>query len=585
MTKEQLIIEVTKCMRNTPYALKTYLQTYDNTVSKYVPLDLFPDQVSLIEDYDKYNENIALKYRQAGVSTVTAAWASKKLVFAKKQKPEKILIIANKLDTSVEMANKIRGFTEQWPSWVGVGFSPDKNSQRHFKLTNDCEVKAVATSKDALRGYTPTILIFDEAAFIEADNDFWSACMASLSTGGKVIVVSTPNGYDPIYYEIYDQALRNMNEFKISEMYWYRDPRYTRDLYMVKTNDLVHFLLNREDYPEDVVVDLSVENPYERDHSVTTDYISKGYKPCSSWFEGMVKKLKFDRRKVAQELECNFLGSGDNVFESELMQNISHNQLREPSAKLMGGALWIFKEPENNHKYVMGVDVSRGDSEDFSCIEIIDFDTREQVLEYVGKVPPDVIAEIAYKWGSMYNAYCVIDITGGMGVSTARKMQEMSYTAGLYVDNVDPSKKWKWDPKMNEKIPGINFNSKRVQIISAFEESVRHDFKVYSNRLYNEMNTFIYINGRPDHQKGHHDDCIMAISMAIYVAEKSFQQLQKVVNHTKAMLNSWTSTVNENKQTSEFFNPMIPQTINGQRPPNYGPSKGDYQKYKWLFGA
>jgi hypothetical protein len=584
VTKEQLIIEVTKCMRSTPYALRTYLQTYDNTVQKYVPLDLFPDQVSLIEDYDNYNENIALKYRQAGVSTVTAAWASKKLVFAKKNKPEKILIIANKLDTSVEMANKVRGFTEQWPSWVGAGFSAEKNSQRHFKLTNDCEVKAVATSKDALRGYTPTILIFDEAAFIEADNDFWSACMASLSTGGKVIVISTPNGYDAIYYDIYDQALRNMNEFKISEMFWYRDPRYTRDLYMVKTNDLVHFLLNREDYPRDTVVDLSVENAYERDHSITTDYIEKGYKPCSAWFEGMVKKLKFDRRKVAQELECNFLGSGDNVFDSELMQNISKNQLKDPQAKLMGGSLWIFKEPENNHKYVMGVDVSRGDSEDFSCIQIIDFDEREQVLEYVGKVPPDVIAEIAYKWGSMYNAFCVIDITGGMGVSTARKMQELSYPSGLYVDNVDPSKKWKWDPKINEKIPGINFNSKRVQIISSFEEAVRHGFKTYSHRLYNEMNTFIYVNGRPDHQKGHHDDCIMAMSMAIYVAEKSFQSLQKVVNHTKAMLNSWSTAVNENKNSSEFFNPMIPQ-MGRQNPYSQGPSKQDYQKYGWLFGA
>ena len=84
MTKEQLIIELTKCMRNTPYALRTYLQTYDNTVSKYVPLDLFPDQVSLIDDYDKYNENVALKYRQAGVSTVTAAWASKKYLLLKK---------------------------------------------------------------------------------------------------------------------------------------------------------------------------------------------------------------------------------------------------------------------------------------------------------------------------------------------------------------------------------------------------------------------------------------------------------------------------------------------------------------------
>ena len=584
MTKEQLIIELTKCMRSTPYALRTYLQTYDNTVSKYVPLDLFPDQVSLIEDYDNYNENIALKYRQAGVSTVTAAWTSKKIAFAQKQKPEKVLIIANKLDTSVEMANKVRSFTEQWPAWVGIGFSKEKNSQRHFKLTNDCEVKAVATSKDALRGYTPTILIFDEAAFIDADGDFWSACMASLSTGGKVIVVSTPNGFDQIYYEIYDQSLRNMNDFKISEMFWYRDPRYTKDLYMVKTNDLVHFLLNREEYSDKDVINLSIENPYDRDHSITTDYIKDGYKPCSSWFEGMVKKLKFDRRKVAQELECNFLGSGDNVFESELMQDIAKNNLREPQAKLMGGSLWIFKEPVNGHKYVMGVDVSRGDSEDFSCIQIIDFDEREQVLEYVGKVPPDVIAEIAYKWGNMYNAYCVIDITGGMGVSTARKMQELSYGGGLYVDNVDTTNKWKFDPKMNERIPGINFNNKRVQIIASFEEAIRHGFKVYSHRLYNEMNTFIYVNGRPDHQKGHHDDCIMGMSMSIYVAEKSFQSLTKVVNHTKAMLNSWSTVVSENKNTSDFFNPLIPQ-MGRQNPTNQDPTKADYQKYGWLFGA
>ena len=585
MTKEQLIIEYTKCMRNTPYALRTYLQTYDNTVSKYVPLDLFADQISLLEDYETHNENIALKYRQAGVSTVTAAWASKKLSFARKEKPEKVLIIANKLDTSMEMANKIRGFIEQWPTWVGIGFSAEKNSQRHFKLNNGCEVKAVATSKDALRGYTPTILIFDEAAFIEADSDFWSACMASLSTGGKVIVVSTPNGYDAIYYEIYDQALRGMNDFKISEMFWFRDPRYTKDLYMVKTNDLVHYLLNREDYPLDAVISLSMDNPYDRDHSIVKDYIENGYKPCSSWFEGMVKKLKYDRRKVAQELECNFLGSGDNVFDSELMQNISKNQLRDPQAKLMGNALWIFKEPVNGHKYVMGVDVSRGDSEDFSSIQIIDFDEREQVLEYVGKIPPDVLAEIAYKWGTMYNAYCVIDITGGMGVSTARKMQELQYQPGLYVDGIDTSNKWKWDPKINDRIPGINFNTKRVQIIAAFEEAVRHGFKIYSHRTYNEMNTFIYINGRPDHQKGQHDDCIMGLSMALYVAEKSFQSLTKVVNHTKAMLNSWASVVNENKNSSEFFNPMVSQMGRDPNLNNNGASIEDYKKYGWLFGA
>ena len=158
------------------------------------------------------------------MSTVTAAWISKKLQFASKDKPEKILILANKLDTATEMANKIKVFLRQWPTWVDVGFDKDKNSQKHYRLNNDSEVKAVATSVDALRGYTPTILIFDEAAYIETGADLWAACMASLSTGGQVIVISTPNGFDQIYYEIYDQAVRELNDFKISVLKWYIRP-------------------------------------------------------------------------------------------------------------------------------------------------------------------------------------------------------------------------------------------------------------------------------------------------------------------------------------------------------------------------
>tara|TARA_R110000772_G_scaffold79223_2_gene169569 strand:+ start:256 stop:2028 length:1773 start_codon:yes stop_codon:yes gene_type:complete len=586
LTKEQILVEYVRCQKSTPYALKTYLETYDNTVKKYVPLELFPDQESLVNDYEEYNENIALKYRQAGVTTVTAGWASKKLVFAKKTEPEKVLIIANKLDTSQEMANKIRSFIGQWPSWLGVDFSLDKNSQKHFKLTNGCEVKAVATSKDALRGFTPTILIFDEAAFIEADSDFWAACMASLSTGGKVIVVSTPNGFDQIYYEIYDQSNRGMNEFKISEMYWYRDPRYTKDLYMVKTNNIIHYLLNKEQYSEDDIIDWSDIKPSERNYTDLDKLISEGYKTSSSWFESMVKKLKYDKRKVSQEIECSFLGSGDNVFDSNLLQDIKENHVREPQNKMMGNMLWIWKEPVVGHKYIMGIDVSRGDSEDFSSIEIIDFDAREQVLEYVGKVPPDVIAEIAFKWANMYKSFVVIDITGGMGVATARKLQEMGYK-DLYVDGIDTSNKWKYVPKSAEKIPGLNFNNKRVQIISSFEESMRHDFRIYSSRLYDEMNTFIYINGRPDHQKGHHDDLIMSIAMCTYVGESSFGKLTKVTEQTKAMIDSWSVSNNDDAVKKLEFNPVMPnmnQNIDMNRN-RQGVSKEDYIKYGWLFGS
>lgn len=585
LTREQALIEYAKCIKNTPYALRTYLQTYDNTVQKFVPLDLFSDQIQLVDDYDNYEENIALKYRQAGVSTVTAAWASKKLVFAKKEKPEKILIIANKLDTSVEFANKIKQFTEQWPDWMGINFSSEKNAARHWKLTNGCEVKAVATSNDALRGYTPTVLIFDEAAYIEAGDDFWAACMASLSTGGKVIVISTPNGYDSIYYPIYDQSIKGMNNFKITEMYWWRDPRYTKDIQFIKVKDIIHYYLNREEYKN--IESISYENvpQNQRNFDDFKKLMDEGYKPHSDWFEKMAKKLKFDRRKISQELECNFLGSGDNVIESGIIEKIRTEMVTQPESKMVQNQLWIWKEPKVGHKYIMGIDVSRGDSEDYTSFQIIDFDEREQVAEYLGKIPPDVAAEIAYKWATYYDAFIVVDITGGMGVSTSRKLQEMGYR-NLYVDGVNYANVWDFNPKAMEKIPGINFNAKRVQIISAFEEALRHGFKVYSARLLGEMNTFVYINGRPDHMKGHHDDLIMSVSMALYVGQNAYNQLEKVTEQTKAMLNSWEVSNNESSQKILDFNPGLPV----MSPSSYGdrfgnnPTKTDYQNYLWLFG-
>jgi len=587
LTREQALLEYAKCINNTPYALKSYLQTYDNTQSKYVPLELFNDQVTLVRDYDECDENIALKYRQAGVSTVTSAWASKRLVFAKKEKPEKILIIANKMDTAVEMANKVRSFVDQWPKWMGVGFSSEKNSQRHFKLTNGCEVKAVATSKDALRGYTPTILIFDEAAYINADEDFWSACMASLSTGGKVIVISTPNGFDPIYYSIYSQAVKGMNDFRITEMYWFRDPRYSKDLKLIKCNDIVHYMLNRADYKDDeITVDYGNIKVSDRNFEEIKQKIENdGYKAYSSWFEAMAKKLKFDRRKISQELECNFLGSGDNVIPPETMKSIKDNHIKEPENKFMGGVLWQWKEPVAGHKYIMGMDVSRGDSEDFTTFTIIDFDEREQVLEYIAKVPPDVVAEIAYKWATMYNAFIVTDITGGMGVATSRKLQELGYK-NLYVDGVNPADKWKWDPKSQDKIPGINFNSKRVQIVASFEESLRHNFGVRSQRLYNELNTFVYVNGRPDHQKGQHDDLIMSMAMALYVAETSFSKLEKATEQAKAMLESWSTEKTQYRDSSMNFNPGVPVNPSDRMNMNRNTlTQSDYEKYLWLFGG
>ena len=577
--------EYARIIKDAPYALKTYLQTYDNTQKKYVPLELFPDQEQLIVDYETYNENITRKYRQAGVSTVTAAWISKRLQTAKRDEPERVLIIANKRDTAIEMANKVRNFLEQWPEWINVGFSPDKNSESRFRLNNGCEVKAVATSADALRGYTPTILVFDEAAYIEAGEDFWAASMASLSTGGKIILISTPNGYDPIYFGVYDQAMKGMNDFHITDLRWFKDPRYTKDLKWLKVDDIIHYMLNREQYNDD---EITLYEGHER----YVELMEMGYVPFSSWFENMAKKFKYDKRKIAQELECDFLGSGDGVVSSDIVEKIVRTMVKVPMEKYMQGTFWQWKEPIQGHRYIMGVDVSRGDSDDYSSICIVDFDDREQVAEYIGKIPPDDLASVAYKWGVLYDAFIVIDITGGMGVATSRKLQEMGYRS-LFIDGVNTMNPWEYNSKAMEKIPGINFNNKRSQIVAAFEEQLRHGFVVRSSRLVNELNTFVYVNGRPDHMKGSHDDAIMAMSIALYAGDICFTQLKRNESANKAMLDSWTVSERTYEANQTFYSygqafdqiGSLSMDGNMNHPAgNNHASKQQYQEYSWLFG-
>ena len=57
-----------------------------------------------------------------------------------------------------------------------------------------------------------------------------------------------------------------------------------------------------------------------------------------------------------------------------------------------------------------------------------------QVMEYQGKIRPDKLAEVVYEYGNLYKAYTVVDITGGMGVSTVLKLLELNYKHLHYDD-------------------------------------------------------------------------------------------------------------------------------------------------------
>lgn len=551
MTKQEILVEFAKCLRSEAYAIKTYLKVYDQTQDGFVPFKLFKKQEDIINCYKTYRHNIVAKPRQAGISTTTQAFLAIKAVMASRSRPEIILVIANKLTLAKKFTKGIKDFINQMPRWAfGAEYfgSKDKekrdifetNSQTEMTLShNGTKIIAVATSGDALRGYSPTYLVFDEAAFIDNGEEVFSAAMSSLSTGGKAILISTPNGHDPVYYETFKGSIQqeNTNGFNAIEMRWYQDPRYNKDLEWLDKDG------NR--FPEEDF------NATAETFAKYEDKIKSGLRPTSTWYRTMSQSLGNNKKKIAQELDVSFIGSGGNVIDDEYIIMQETENVRDPlwvDDEYWDGntnRVWIWEEEQLDHKYILSADVSSGAGNDFSTFSVIDATTMEQVAEFQGKIQPDKFAKVIYKYGMKYNAYVVVDNIN-VGASTVLKLVEMGYP-NLHYDDYTPKalSNKKIDISKGNKIAGFNVTGVRIQMISHFEEMVRENIiKIRSKRIIGELRTFVYKNGRPDHQDGKNDDCLMALAMGLWILESSFKKLEKVNKQAKTLISAWASTNN-----------------------------------------
>jgi len=590
LTRHEMLIEYGRCLESPIYAIETYLETFDKTQEGFVPFKLFPRQKEVVLSYKKNRFNLVTKPRQAGISTTTAAFLSIRVGFADVDNPEAVLIVANKQELAFEFLAKIKNFLSQLPRWIwgpeyyGTTKKEEKSifivdSKKEIRLPNGSRVKAVATSTDALRGFTPTYLVMDEAAYILDGAEVFGAALTALGTGGKAILISTPNGMDKLYYETYRQSKSRENNFNIVEMKWYEDLRYNKDLRWVK---------------DDVVIE-ETEFTFDSYKRMVDD----GYKPTSSWYEEMCRGMNNDARMIAQELDVSFIGSGGNVISEEDIALHEKENVREPKYTAgEGGKIWIWEEPQEGHQYIAGVDVSRGDGEDSSTIVILDFTTMEQVMEYQGKIQPDLLAQLVEEYCELYKAFTVIDITGGMGVSTVLKLLEFDYKRLYYEtpnNKILSSKQKQMEQyKKDNKVPGLQVGSIRLAMIANFEEKVRMNLvKIRSVRLTSEMKTFVYKNGRPDHMDGYHDDLIFALAMCLWVLEHSFKKLEKLERQTKAMLNGWMAAAPSAQPEVPRGNGFVSQENRHKAvttPPKFSPivSKNMQDptgQYMWLFSG
>jgi hypothetical protein len=615
LTAGEILEEYGKCLMDPCYAITQYLKTFDKTQEGFVQFNLFPKQRDIVQAYRDHRFTMVTKPRQAGVSTTTAAYAAIKTIFADPNNPEAVLILANKQDMAFEFLDKIKDFISQFPRWVwGAEYygTPEKEaktiysteSKKELKLPNGSRVRAVATSKDALRGFTPTWLIMDEAAFIDNGATVFGAALTALGTGGRASLVSTPNGMDELYYKTYEQSKKNKNDFYIIEMKWYQDPRYTTNQ-DTKLRDLLWIHEDDEDNTIDEVKYTSLGDSKESVENIYEHYegmIKKGYKPSSSWYREMCRGMNNNKRMIAQELDVSFIGSGGNVIDDKYI--LMQERLNVQKPLWVAGEekdIWIWEKPIEGHKYILSADVARGDGEDSSTIVMLDFDTMTQVMEYQGKLQSDLLAYIVDEYARIYDALVVVDITGGWGVGTINKLMELN-TPNIYHADVNNKPLDKVTHKAisytnTGKYPGFNVGAGlRSPLIGHLEMMVRTlAVTIRSDRLTSEMRTFVFKNGRADHMDGYHDDLLMALAYALYIAENSFKKLIASKEKSKAILAGWMMSNAGDRAPKEGYqgNNFVAKKDRGVKSikkPKFSPQVARNMQdptgnYMWLFSG
>lgn len=462
--------EIIQCGRDPIYFMKKYCRVR-TPVGGNVPFRLWPFQEECINDFMRHRLNIVLKARQLGLSTVTAVFALWMAIF---QKDRSVLVIATKLPTAINFIKKVKFALQHLPPWLVLPrLTGESKSQLTF--SNGSEITATPTSEDAGRSEALSLLIVDEAAWIRNFEDIWTGLRPTISTGGRAILLSTPNGIGGQYYKLWVDAEAGVNEFNPIKLMWNVRP----------------------------------------DHD-------------QAWYDKETKGMS--RRERAQEHECDFLSSGETFLQPEDLEWVRH-ACTEPAKK--GGfdrGVWIWSEPQMGHRYVMSADVARGsagDKGDFSAFHVLDVDSRgggcSVAAEYLGRVPPDKLADLLNEFGLLYNKAMIAPENNTFGFHTCTRLRDHHKYPRLYY-HAAVGNAYDYRPYSDDEVPGFSTQGgTRPQILGKLEEMIRNRvLQQASKRFADQMQAFIWSGAKAQASKGSNDDLVISLAIGAWLVDQLF---------------------------------------------------------------
>ena len=354
-TKKQ-IAEYLKCAQDPVHFIRKYIKIV-SLDEGVIPFRMYDFQEDMVTKFHEKRFNIAKLPRQSGKSTIVTAYLLWYVLF---NDNVNVAILANKAATAREMLGRLQLSYENLPKWLQQGILGwNKGS---LELENGSKILAASTSASAVRGMSFNVIFLDEFAFVpnHIADQFFSSVYPTISSGKstKVIIISTPHGMN-MFYKLWHDAERGQNEYLPTEVHWSQVP-------------------GRDEV----------------------------------WKEQTIKNTSEAQFKV--EFECEFLGSVDTLISPSKLRTMAyHDPIKE------NRGLALFEPVQEDHDYILTVDVSRGVGHDYSAFAV--FDTSELPYKMVARyknneikpiVLPNVVVDVAKNFNNAY-ILCEVNDIGG----------------------------------------------------------------------------------------------------------------------------------------------------------------------------
>jgi hypothetical protein len=174
--------------------------------------DYQEDTLSTIRD-NRYV--IVLKARQLGLTTLMMAYAFWMLLF----RPGSNIVLVSRSQTAANAALEIMDFMYNFlPEWAKArGPKVESDAATHHSYRFDTgmvsKITSYAATKTVAAGQTATLVLWDEAALAEYQEDAFRTLLPTTDAGGSMVIFSTARGGYNQFARLYRDAERGESQF------------------------------------------------------------------------------------------------------------------------------------------------------------------------------------------------------------------------------------------------------------------------------------------------------------------------------------------------------------------------------------